>query len=42
MKASAERYKTKFTVLSKLVKHHVEEEEGGMFSRAEQTDVNWD
>lgn len=42
MKISSEGYQAKFTVLSELVKHHIEEEEGDMFSKAEQTDVDWE
>lgn len=40
LKASDDGYRAKFMVLSELVKHHIEEEEGEMFSRAEQTDID--
>jgi hemerythrin superfamily protein len=37
-----ERYNAKFTVLSECVRHHIKEEEGKIFPRAEKADLDWD
>jgi len=42
MKPGDERYEAKFTVLAENVKHHIEEEESEMFTKAEDCDIDWD
>lgn len=42
LKASAEGYKAKFTVMSELVIHHIEEEEMEMLPAAENADIDWE
>jgi hemerythrin superfamily protein len=37
-----EIFKAKFTVLGELVKHHVKEEEGDMFPKAQKVDIDWE
>jgi hemerythrin superfamily protein len=42
MSPEDERYNAKFTVLSECVRHHIKEEEGKIFPRAEKADLDWD
>ena len=42
LKPKDEKFHAKFTVLSELVKHHIEEEEGEMLREAERHDIDWD
>ncbi|MEP6934327.1 MAG: hemerythrin domain-containing protein [Nitrospirota bacterium] len=40
--ASDEIFTAKFTVLGELIKHHVKEEEGEMFPKAQKADIDWE
>lgn len=42
LKPKDDRFHAKFCVLSELVKHHIEEEEGEMLPEAERRDIDWD
>ncbi|MEP7153336.1 MAG: hemerythrin domain-containing protein [Nitrospira sp.] len=42
LRPSDEKFHAKFCVLSELVKHHIEEEEGEMLPKAERHDIDWD
>ena len=42
MKGTEDHYEAKFTVLSESVRHHIEEEEGKMLPKAEDTDIDFD
>ena len=37
-----DRYQAKFKVLGESIKHHVKEEEGTMFPKAEKIDLDWE
>jgi len=42
LKPGDEKFQAKFSVLSELVKHHIEEEESEMFPKAEECDIEWE
>ena len=42
LEPSDDAFKAKFTVLGELVKHHVKEEEGEMFPRAQKAKIDWE
>ncbi|MCS6288790.1 MAG: hemerythrin domain-containing protein [Nitrospira sp.] len=42
IKSGDEKFQAKFRVLSEVVKHHIDEEEGEMFPQAEQCDIDWE
>ena len=42
MRPSDDRYHAKFKVLGENIKHHVKEEEGTMFPKAEKADLDWE
>lgn len=42
LEPSDDAFKAKFSVLGELVKHHVKEEEGEMFPRAQKAKIDWE
>jgi hemerythrin superfamily protein len=41
LKPKDETFQAKFKVLGELVKHHIEEEEGEMFPKAQDSEIDW-
>ena len=42
LKPNDETFQAKFKVLGELVKHHIEEEEGEILPKAEQSEIDWE
>jgi hemerythrin superfamily protein len=42
LKPKDEVFQAKFKVLGELVKHHIEEEEGEMLPKAQESDIDWE
>ncbi len=42
LKPKDEVFQAKFNVLGELVKHHIEEEEGEMLPKAQESDIDWE
>ncbi len=42
LKPKDETFQAKFKVLGELVKHHIEEEEGEMLPKAQESDIDWE
>ena len=42
LKPKDEIFQAKFKVLGELVKHHIEEEEGEMLPKAQESDIDWE
>lgn len=42
LKPKDEVFQAKFKVLGELVKHHIEEEEGEILPKAQESEINWE